>query len=351
MLTAGWGNLMEDKLFRKILLSLTIVLALSLIASCGPSPEEIATMTAAAWTATPLPTATATPIPYDLTVTIVDADGNPVSGASVTLAEMGADDMSVQVADESGQVEWTNLPGEMATLSVQAQGFLVNETAQSLERGSNETLISLERDPFGLLASESCPPGEYLQYLEDFQDMQAQNWDAFETNMGGWSIEDLGDGNWVFVADDSASGATLNGHRFDNAVWRLRFRYDGGANPNFEWRVIEDSSYQVGIITSDIGGGSMQRAQGPAMGAARSWNFHPFVNEWYYLEISYFDGEINVYVNGSSIMRSYQESEPWGPGTIRITPFMNPGSQVLLDDFVVCELTQPFETNFVELGE
>jgi hypothetical protein len=338
-------------LLRKIVLSLTVVLALSLIAGCGPSPGEIATMTAAAWTATPMPTATATPVPYDLTVNIVDADGNAVSGASVSLAELDADDMSVQVADESGQVAWTNLPGEMASLSVQAQGFLLNETAQSLERGSNEILISLERDPFGLLASESCLPGENLQYLEDFQDMQAQNWDAFEMNMGGWSIEDLGDGNRVFVADESAGGATLNGLRFDNAVWRLRFRYDGGANPNFEWRVIEDSSYQIGIITADIGGGSMQRAQGPAMNTAGSWNFHPFVNEWYYLEISYFDGEINVYINGSSIMRPYQESESWGPGMIRITPFMNPGSRILLDNFVVCELTQPFETSFVEPSE
>ncbi len=64
-----------------------LLIAVLLLASCGPSVEEVATMTAAAWTATPMPTATPTltptptPIPIDVTVKVTDQDGNPISGA------------------------------------------------------------------------------------------------------------------------------------------------------------------------------------------------------------------------------------------------------------------------------
>ena len=71
------------QLFFAILLATVL-----LMASCGPSAEEVATMTAEAWTATPLPTATPTltptptPIPFDVTVKITDQDGNPIPGAA-----------------------------------------------------------------------------------------------------------------------------------------------------------------------------------------------------------------------------------------------------------------------------
>ncbi|MFL7870374.1 MAG: carboxypeptidase-like regulatory domain-containing protein, partial [Anaerolineales bacterium] len=160
---------------KRIFLAILLA-AILLIASCGPSAEEVATMTAAAWTATPSPTATptltptATPIPYDVTVKIIDQDGNPIPGANVVFPESGND--GPVIVDDGGQAVWNNLPGETGTLGVAAPGYFSAEQSLSLERGPNEVTVALERDPYGLLPAEACAPGEKLLYIEDFQDGQ-----------------------------------------------------------------------------------------------------------------------------------------------------------------------------------
>jgi len=67
---------------------MVLAIAALLMAGCGSSVEEIATMTAAAWTPTPAPTATPTPIPYDVTVTITDQDGKPLPGSRVIFPDL-----------------------------------------------------------------------------------------------------------------------------------------------------------------------------------------------------------------------------------------------------------------------
>ena len=55
---------------------------------------------------------------------------------------------------------------------------------------SNEIVLKLERDPFGLLPSDACGAGESLLYVDDFQDGEAQGWKFDQTNTAaqyvGW---------------------------------------------------------------------------------------------------------------------------------------------------------------------
>jgi hypothetical protein len=162
-------------------LSIFLVVTL-LIPSCGPSPEQIATMTASAWTATPKPTSTPTstltptptftptPIPYDLTVSVMDEAGAPIVSASIIFPESGNGEPVT--ADAAGKHSWSNLPGAAATLKVSAQGYLPSEQSETLERGPSEISVVMKRDPYGLLPSTACATGEKLLFMEDFQDGQ-----------------------------------------------------------------------------------------------------------------------------------------------------------------------------------
>ena len=79
---------------KKTRIGLTIAIVVSMLAGCGPTEAEIATMTAAAWTptppptSTPAPTPTPTPIPYGLTVVVVDENQSPISSAEALVTEV-----------------------------------------------------------------------------------------------------------------------------------------------------------------------------------------------------------------------------------------------------------------------
>lgn len=344
---------------------LIIVTSMVFLAGCGPSPEEIATMTAEAWTPTPRPTATPpptptpTPIPFDLTVNVTDGDGNPISSAAVTLAELGEDETARQSSDASGQVSWTNLPGEMVSLSIQGQGYYSSELSQNIERGPNEVTISLERDPFGLLPSEACAAGETPLLIEDFQDGKAQHWDnitaAIEFNaQNGWSLVEDEPGNYVVNASNAAGFATdsyfYEGlELYDNAVWRIKIRTVGKDNDAFlnwrhgwndagDWRYIVQYGggalldlsrlhYEVGHFS--VSGSSMELAE----------------EQWYFLEIGTFDGTTEVWVDGVK-KNSYTDPQPMEPGTIGLEVHLFDGSNSVytFDNIVVCGIEAPFGT-------
>ena len=151
------------------------LIILALLAACGPSPEQIATMTASAWTPTPLPptaTPTPTPAPIDLTVTIADETGTSIAGASIVFPESG--NGSPVLMDDQGQYSWTNLGSEAVSLTVSAQGYLDADLITTIQRGSNEIKVTLQRDPMGILPAEACATDQKVLYIEDFQDGQAQ---------------------------------------------------------------------------------------------------------------------------------------------------------------------------------
>ena len=80
---------------------------------------------------------------HDLTVRVTDGEGNPLPGAMVGLHENG----QTLLTDLEGQVTWTELSDAQASLAVVAQGYVLSTTVISLERGANETTLTLEKKP------------------------------------------------------------------------------------------------------------------------------------------------------------------------------------------------------------
>lgn len=326
-----------------------LTMLLVLLAACGPSPEEIATMTASAWTPTlPPPTQTPipptpTPIPIDLTVTVVDETGAPISGASISFPESG-DDTAVQT-DGQGQYSWSNLAGEAATLTISAQGYMPNSANQTLVRGINEVSIVLQRDPLGLLPSEACAVGEKLLYAEDFQDGKAQGWPEIEVAAPGWKVLPDADlaGNTLLTATMGAPWTFYNREQVDlnNAVWRLRYKYTGESFTHFNFRFIENPQlsarymYVAGVYSN------LQRMQNtPGVGLG---NFPSLkADEWHFIEIGFFNGTFTIWLDGKEVI-TYQDPQPWESGTVNLEPYPQTDVDVVyFDNLAVCELSAPF---------
>ena len=340
-------------------------LASLLLAACGLSPEQqqatsvALTATAASPTPTntpvpptPTPTPTPTPIPYDLSVSVTDEQGNAIDGAVVTLAEVEGP----QTTDTRGQVAWADLQGESAALSVKAQGYFPGETATTLQRGPNEAVVVLERDPFGLLTSQACGDAETLVYVEDFQDGHPQGWPDIEFRAQGWALDPHPDeaGNRVASASDPGHiGVGLQGVAVEDAVLRLRFMLVGGRDVAFNWRSafdayaieggeVTDSRYQ--IVVRDGAGLLMQRVQLPVrnLGVANSRTV-PKAGAWHRIEIATFEGSTEVWVDGAPVM-SYEDSQPLPAGGIglELFPAAETSTVVYFDDIAVCGLSAPF---------
>lgn len=331
-----------------------------ILVSCGPSPEEIATMTAAAWTPTPIPptqTPTPTPIPFDLTVTVLDESGTPVTGANIVFPEAGGEE-PVQT-DAQGKYSWTDLSGEDANFSVSAQGYFPLEQTATLTRGLNEIDITLNRDPYGLLPSAACGTGETLLYAEDFQDNKGQGWQNITAATdyavpNGWAIAPMEDGNQALTFTTKQAidtGDQLQDAQFDNAVWRIKVRVKSSPRvEGFSFLNWKQAPAQGGETRYplQIGGDvftDLTRLQQPDVGhfsVGRS-NMKMKQDQWHFFEISAYDGLIQVWVDGSSLI-TYQDPAPLPAGTIGLEVHIFKDADVTFayDDFSVCELSAPF---------
>jgi len=345
--------------------SLIIVFILVfLIAGCGPSPEQQAAtavaLTAAAATDTPTPiptstpTLTPTPIPYDLSVLVTDGDEVPIIGATVVLAETD-EDSGTQTTDDSGQVTWYNLPDEIVSLNISAQGYLPTDLSKTIERGPNEFEVVLERDPYGLLPIDACTPGEHLLYIEDFQDGAAQGWPDIEFRAQGWELGPHPDspGNEVILnPGHNNTQITLQDYEFDNAVWRTRFMPIGMPNYIFNWHFVV-APYEVNgdsIEFSNYGIGFPY----PYFRSVRATNPFPEVvlvdktrsieaGVWHTIEISTYNGVLEVWLDGHRAL-TYKDPAPLigGPLGIELWESEDDQSIIYFDDISVCELNAPF---------
>jgi hypothetical protein len=341
------------------------VLILSL-AACGSSPEQIATMTASAWTPTPPPTATPTPVPYDVNVSIVDESGAPIAGANIVFPESGNGE-PVQ-SDEQGKFSWTNLAGEAATFKLSAQGYLPAEQTVTLQRGANQVSIALKRDPFAFLPSNACVAGESLLYMEDFQDGQTD----MAHHDGAPAPLPLGEtpdetGNRVIVHDftmpkgDYSSYLTANKttggfYEFGDAVWRMRFVMTQETTWNLSWNSARAAEFG-GITTSESGYGigfntnrhiAVSRMIWDASGQ-RVFNVgKPDLvdkvlilkpNVWHYLEISTYLGQLQVWLDGASVV-DVVDDMPLPPGGFSIGK--GDTGIMYFDAISVCGLSAPF---------
>jgi hypothetical protein len=338
-----------------------------LLSACGPSPEQVATLTAAAWTptprptATPLPTFTPTPIPYDLTVSVVDEAGAPVEGASIVFPESGSNE-PVQV-DATGKFSWNNLPGETATLKILAQGYFETEQTATLERGPSEISVALQPDPFGLLPAEACAAGEKLLYAEDFQDKRALGWNEIDLKTPGWdlipSLEEAGNtilsAQYSDMLGDGPLNSRLEGMEFDNAAWRVNFFISAPFTTeqnwfSFNWKhalqpfdlngqEVFDSRYQIPLRPEYY---ALRRLQQPVTNIGIGQTKGPKVGEWHLVEISSYQGVIEVWADGTRLM-SYEDPQPVPAGTIGLELWLSGSDTVVyFDNISVCELSAAF---------
>jgi hypothetical protein len=291
-------------------------------------------------------------VPFDLTVTISDERGEPIAGGNIVFPESGGEE-AVQ-ANEAGQFNWVNLPGPAVTLKVSAPGYFPQEQAASLERGLNEIKVTLERDPFGLLPSTACAPGEKLLYIEDFQDGKAQGWQNITAAMefdakNGWGINPLEEGNQVAsFTGINENLDDLQNLTFDNAVWRLKIQTVGKDGFSFiNWKHAPASG---GETRYPIQWGAnvlmdLTRLQFPDIGHFSVDTSALKVKEgsWYFLEISSYDGLVQVWVDGK-LEIEYQDPQPLPAGMISLEAHIwnDPNTIYYFDDLSVCELSAAF---------
>ncbi|MDP2777864.1 MAG: carboxypeptidase-like regulatory domain-containing protein [Anaerolineales bacterium] len=299
-------------------------------------------------TATPTPT----PVPYDLTVTVTDETGAPIADANIVFPESG-DDAAVQ-ANEQGQYNWSNLPGEAATLNVTAQGYFPNAVNQTIVRGANEVSVTMQRDPFGLLPSQACAAGEKLLYAEDFQDGSANDWPQIEFLVDDWSVGEYPDelGNYAALnTSPNPTGATLEGeYLFKNAAWRLRYAIVGNRWLGLNWlqsgdfqvegQQVDNSLYQV-VIRTD--GSEIHRLALPVLNLVVDRGAAVKAPGWHFVEISTYQGQTQLWVDGVLSM-DYTDPQPIPPGVISIDLFepLIPDTASYFDNISVCELSAPF---------
>jgi len=325
------------------------------LAGCGPSAEQIATMTAAAWTPTPVPTPTATPIPYDLTVHIADESGAPIAGASLELGEPGSSEPVL--TDQAGQHTWMGLGGPAVSLNASAPGYHPAVQVLSLERGPSEIVLILQRDPLGLLTADACAPDEQVLYMEDYQDGKGEGWQqmtaALDFNaQNGWSVSTGEDGDqFATFSGGFEGGDDLQNKVFDNLVWRLNIRTHG--TDGFSFLNLRHAPKQGGETRYTIQWGAnallaLARLDFPDVGhfdVGRS-QFRAKQDQWYYVEASYFQGLVQIWVDGKKQIE-WQDPQPLPPGTIGLEAHApnDPNTMYFFDDLSVCELSAPFSTS------
>jgi hypothetical protein len=352
------------------IIKLIVGILILTLAACGPSPEQVATMTASAWTPTPPPTATSTPIPYDVNVSIVDTGGVPIAEAQSAFPESGNSDPVM--SDAQGKFSWTNLAGVSANFNVSAQGYFPAQQSAMLQRGVNEVGIVLKRAPFAFLPSTACGAGETLLYMEDFQDGESQNWNGDQANSSSRFVGPAPDAsaNFVYIFDatkltlgpDAWLGANYNAGEsayFGDAVWRLHFMVNRFTAPTFNWHEAGPSEfggqeatgtrYTFNFWGSPFNQIHLRRTIFGAAGPLSdddvvTGTFTQVPNNWHWLEISSFQGHLQIWVDGK-LEAEYQDPEPLPVGRIGIGlgPFTEASTTVLyFDDMTVCGLSAPF---------
>jgi len=353
---------------KNIWIGLAIILIGVLLSGCGPSPEEqtatAVALTAAAATSTPTitptftptptstPTPTPTPIPYDLSVLVTGEDDIPIAGASVTLSDVEGEE-GMQITNDAGQTDWTDFPGETVNLSISAQGYFTTEASETIERGANQMIVVLERDPFGLLPDEACSPSEQILYIEDIQDGHADGWPEIEMRVQGFDIGSHPDepaDNVIVFSGDLGGRSNLENIIVNNVVWRAQFLIDGSAMVSFNWRVapksyeteagtVTDSRYALNFEETSY----ILRFTNPIRELLVAGNpYKAKSGVWHSIEISTYDGEMEVWIDGNRIL-AYNDPNPLPEGGIFfvVEPFLD-NTIVYIDDMALCELTAPF---------
>ena len=283
----------------------------------------------------------------NLALSVVDAEGAPVAGAMASVVEMGAQAGATQTTDESGTASWSDLPGLSATLQVNAPGYASVEQSLALEKGDNQTAVTVELQPHGLLLSDACRPEEKLLYIEDLQDGSAQGWNEIDLQVPGWSIEGAPDAPEDLVIAARA-GAPLSWfgapseNNFDHVVWRLHFNYDGRGRSHINFRWQPENVHRRYIVALARGQASLDRLEGENHVQIRSLG-GPQGGVWHLLEIGFYDGTVYVFIDGKPVAE-WADPSPWEGGNMSLEPYPDVDAVFYYDDLAICELSGPPQT-------
>lgn len=315
-------------------LIMVFLFSLTLISACGPSEEAIATMTASAWTPTPKPTLTPTPLPFDLEVTLEDESGNPITVAYVEVKELETDASAV---DDTGNVEFLNLPGGEVALVISAQGYDPVEETVALERGMNTKSYSMQVDPLQIQPSEACQEGQKVLYIEDFEDGFAQGWDGISRPR--WEFEDVeGRGKVLTFMVENTEGAGTpieGGKEFGNIVWKWDTFNDNDIFLNFHEK--DEQRYLIRFQPGGEGVQIFHVKNGEHQASAyRGFN----EKEWISVAIAFYDNSLEFWIN-DELYLALDDPDPIPSGGLMMH-FTQPGAIASLDNMVICELTEPY---------
>lgn len=329
---------------QKIAMILLLTLLLAGCTSPAPAPAAPPTQPPPTLPPAPTPTPEPTPIPYNLDLLVTGPDGQPIPGASAQLGEQ------TQQAGSSGVITFADLSAGPLALTVSSPGYLSQDISPSLQPGDNQLEIALQPDPFGLLPANACAQGETLLYLEDFQDGQAQGWDAFENQIPGWTIEEDANqpGNRLAAARSQQSMPWAWYDRqnaaFENVIWRLRVKPMGKGHTQLNFRFVEQPDYSGRYFIGIGGGGAILTRYENNQGDDISSLGDVKPGQWRLFEIGYLDGALTVFVDGEQ-RATYQESTPWQGGAINLEPHPEAGGPgegaFFYDDLSICGLTAP----------
>lgn len=298
---------------------------------------------------------------YNLMVTLSDLEGNVVPGTNVTVAEMGSLGDATAVSDDMGTAAWGDLPGETATLHIIAPGYFSAQETLTLEKGDNEASLTLERDPFGKLISQACRPEETYLYAEDIQDGKMEGWNqltsAIEMGAPGYSIiaEPEQENNTILKLEGMSDNMHSNpmGYEqtsFGDAVLRFDVQSFGNIHHIVAWH----RNYETGqgymwfIYGAGYNGGRLEKDLGGNMVTALSWNKYIGDGKWHTFEISTYQGEVQLWIDGR-YMAQWADQQPIEEGVFTIEhDFWKGGSYAHYDNFAVCGLNAPFVSIFAE---
>jgi len=325
---------------KKFLCWMTIFLySLMFISACGPSEEAIATMTASVWTPTPEPTLTPTPIPYDLVLSLADNEGIPINMAYVMVQEL---DMVDTPVDSEGKIEFLNMPGDTASVSVLAQGYFPVEETVTLERGMNQVELTFEPDPIQILPSAACQPGQTVLLVEDFEDQILQDWEGYARPM--WDLVE--DESGTILSSIGEGGLHYPVQEFGNMVWHMDIRRPADVDIvwlNFHQFNEDNKEYgYIAMFARDhvaIQGAAGSPLAGREQRAADG-------ETWEKISLVYFEGEIEIWKNDELLLATYEE-DPFEKGTIRIE-LTSTENKLLLDNIIVCGLSEPYAPSVPE---
>jgi len=183
-------------------------------------------------TFTPIPTATATPIIYNAIVNVIDENGNSLSNAKIIQGE------TVELTDNQGSWHKSGQSPELS-ISVWAQGYLLQEYSSSMQAGDNDIQIQLLLDPFGLKTSDLEKEGYELVFVEDFQDGSV---DCTIKGNGNVEKDDTDSANQLLLVDlrnlDDDFSCFFGPTNLQDAIIEVDFRY-----PEIRYSEFKENEY------------------------------------------------------------------------------------------------------------